>query len=72
MRRHRSAEVLLPMLALPLLLAGLAMLVLPEPAAYAQPTAGHERAQGGHDQRRAPTHKRHSPHFTLIPRSLMP
>ncbi len=73
MRRHRSAEVLLPMLALPLLLAGLAMLVLPKPAAYAQPTTGHERAQGGgHDQHRAPARKRNNHHFTLIPRSLMP
>lgn len=73
MRRHRSAEVLLPMLALPLLLVGLAMLVLPEPAAYPQPTSGHQRARGGgHDQHRAPARKHQNNHFTLIPRSLMP
>ncbi|MBE2211622.1 MAG: hypothetical protein IAE66_08420 [Xanthomonadaceae bacterium] len=73
MRRHRPAEVILPMLALPLLLAGLAMLVLPEPAAYAQPPAGHGHARDGqHDSHRAPARKRPASHFTLIPRSLMP
>ena len=72
MRRHRPAEVILPMLALPLLLAGLAMLVLPEPSAYAQ-TASHERrADAAHGKHHEPARKRHNSHFTLIPRSLMP
>lgn len=72
MRRHRPAEVILPMLVLPLLLAGLAMLVLPEPAAYARPAAGLERADAGHAPRRAPLRKHPPSHFSLIPRSLMP
>ena len=72
MRRHRPAQVILPMLALPLLLVGLAMLVLPEPAAYAQPPAGHQHADPGHDHSRTPVRKRQTNHFTLIPRSLMP
>ncbi len=73
MRRHRPAEVILPMLALPLLLAGLAMLVLPEPAAYAAPAASGARSQDGQHQRHtAPARKRPASHFTLIPRSLMP
>lgn len=72
MRRHRPAEVILPMLALPLLLAGLAMLVLPEPAAYAQSPFGHQRPEAPQDPQRPITRKRHATHFTLIPRSLMP
>lgn len=72
MRRHRPAQVILPMLALPLLLAGLAMLVLPEPAAYAHTAAGHQHAEPGHGAQRAPARKRQASHFTLIPRSLIP
>lgn len=71
MRRHHPAEVILPMLALPLLLAGLAMLVLPEPSAYAESPAGHERTDQRHE-RRPPVRKHRPSHFTLIPRSLMP
>lgn len=72
MRRHRPAEVILPMLALPLLLVGLAMLVLPEPAAYAQTPAGHKHTDTDHTPSQKPTRKHHNSHFTLIPRSLMP
>ena len=72
MRRHRPAEVILPMLVVPMLLAGLAMLALPEPAAYAQSPTGHERAGGKQDHNRAQPRKRQNNHFTLIPRSLMP
>ncbi len=57
MRRHRPAQVILPMLILPLLLASLAMLLLPEPGTAAT---------------RYDAPRSHGAYFTLLPRSLMP
>lgn len=57
MRRHRPAQVILPMLILPLLLASLAMLLLPEPGTTAT---------------RYDAPRSHGAYFTLLPRSLMP
>lgn len=57
MRRHRPAQVILPMLILPLLLASLAMLLLPETGSA---SARHDAPRG------------HGSYFTLLPRSLTP
>lgn len=70
MRRHRTAEVILPMLALPLLLIGLAMLALPTRAA-SDPSAidaSYPPHAGAAPAKRKPT----PVHFSLIPRSLLP
>ena len=72
MRRHRPAQVILPMLALPLLLAGLAILALPEPAALASPVPGHDASRHAPAPRRAPARHHHASSFNLVPRSLMP
>ncbi len=57
MRRPRPAQVILPMLALPLLLVALAMLLLPDAAS----------AEG-----RAAGSRGHASYFSLVPRSLLP
>lgn len=72
MRRHRPAQVILPMLALPLLLAGLAILALPEPAALASPIPGHGAAKSAPATHRTPARRHHASYFNLVPRSLMP
>lgn len=70
MRRHRPAQVILPMLALPLLLGGLAILALPEPAALASPVPGHDAPTPVPAAHRTRHH--HASYFNLVPRSLMP